>query len=126
MKGQAFSTMKILMGAVFAVAMLAIVYHIISTYTPPLTGIETVGDMIKQANNAPGKCFSRDRVDFSKDDSIDARSFSPSIVQMHSASPVISCVGTDRCTITSKVSVPVAVGCSISACDVYLASSACP
>ncbi len=118
--------MKILIGAVFAVAMLSIVYYIVATYTPPLTGIETVGDMIKQANNAPGKCFSRDRVDFSKDDSIDARSFSPSIVQLHYASPAISCAGADRCTITSKISVPVAVECSISACDVYLASSACP
>jgi hypothetical protein len=126
MRGQAFSTMKILMGAIFAVTMLSIVYYIISAYSPPLTGIETVGNMIKQANNAPNKCFSQDRVDFTKDDSIDARSFQPFTVRLHSASAVISCTGTDRCTVKNKVSTPVAAMCSGSTCDVYFASSACP
>ena len=125
MKGQAFSTMKILMGAVFAVAMLAIVYYIIASYSPPITGIEILGDMIKQANNAPEKCFFRERLDFNKGDSISSVSFSPFNVNFHSNSPLISC-SSSSCTISDKVSVPVAIKCdTMSKCYVYFASSTC-
>jgi len=124
MKGQAFSVFKILIGAVFAVAMLSIIYSIVSSYSSPIPGIQTISDLIKQANNAPEQCFSRPHAQFNMNDNIDKDSFLPAIVALHSTESAVDC-GSGSCKVAQTTDIPVSVKCSLSQCDIYFASSTC-
>lgn len=55
--------MKILIGAVLAVALLAIVYSV-TAQSPPYTGYDALKDLLRQAQNGPGMCFSRGSINF--------------------------------------------------------------
>ena len=126
MRGQAFSTFRILIGAVFAVALLSIVYYVVSSYNIPILGIETVRDVITQAKNAPDQCFLRNFVEFNAGDIVSAGSFSPFIVCLKSSYPPIQC-SCSSCRIEQKVKISVSAKCSsvTGNCDVYFASEDC-
>ena len=129
MKGQAFSTFKILIGSVFAVVMLGIVYYAVSTYSPPMSGLDLMGDMVKQATNAPGNCFSRHSAEFTAGETISADSFLPlNINHFYDRNQAISCL-TRECSIIADTKTPMSAVCSISSseiqCDVYLGSDTC-
>ena len=128
MRGQAFSTFKILLGSVFAVVMLGIVYQVVSSYNPPISGMDLLDDLLVQATNAPGECFSRYNAEFNSGATINPDSFYPSSVNdIDSGTPAIECP--DSCTVYSKVKIPISAKCEVSgadiSCDVFLGSSNC-
>jgi hypothetical protein len=130
MKGQAFSTFKILIGSVFAVVMLAIVYFAVSTYAPPISGMDLMGDLVKQATNAPENCFSRQNAEFNSGETIEANSFLPLIIkEFHSSNPGVIDCGSSSCDINENIKIAVSSICHVNEadieCDVYLGSNSC-
>ena len=127
MRGQAFSTFKILIGAVFAVTLLAIVYNLI--YVSPISGIDTLKEMVKSASNAPGQCIFRESADFNGGEMIVSDMFLPVnanclISKKPQACP--SCTSCcSACSITQKSVIPVSAMCDQSGCTVYLGSKTC-
>lgn len=125
MKGQAFSTFKILIGAVFATMLLAIVYFV-SVSKPPIPSTEMVLDLVKQATNAPDICFSREDVNFVKGESFltNAAVFSSySLTCFSSTYAPISCPTCDRCTVNRDIKTAVSAKCVPSSpvsCDVHV------
>lgn len=136
MKGQAFSTLKILIGAVFAVMLLTIVYYV-SVYHSPIPSAEALKRLALQASNAPNECVSTEEVYFVKGEIIIASAafFSPTSVSCvsssyPSSSSPISCSSCDSCRIDREIKTAVSARCSQTTgtvCDVhiYLGSGDC-
>ena len=146
MKGQAFSTLKILIGAVFAVMLLTIIYYV-SVYHSPIPSAEALKKLALQANNAPNECISTEEVYFVKGEIIIASAafFSPitvscvsssypassSPISCSSCSPVLpsgDCCGS--CKIDREIKTAVSARCSQTTgtvCNVhiYLGSGDC-
>ena len=70
MRAQAFTVFKMMIGAVLAVALLAMVYQLVHGLNPPYTGFEAVRELVISASNAPNKCFQRNKIVFQKDEEI--------------------------------------------------------
>ena len=130
MKGQAFSTFKILIGAVFAMVLLSIVYNV-ATYKPPISSSVIIKGLVTQASNAQDVCFSRDAVDFVKGEVVtaDAEAFSPTSVPCLSGRPPFSCVSCltssccKSCRIDMNIKSAISAKCvptTSTTCDVYL------
>jgi hypothetical protein len=127
MKGQAFSVFKILIGSVFAVVLLTIVYQALSSYNSPISALDIIKNTLVQASNAPKKCFLAESVDISEGERIDKNSFSPIIVKsLAKASNVpATCAGTG-CTFNSKIKIPVTALCDLDGCKIYFGYTTCP
>ena len=125
MKGQAFSTFKILIGSVFAITLLAIVYFITSSYSSPISSADTLKDILVQATNAPGICFSRNMLEFNAGEVIRASSFSPIEIEgFYSMVPsAVSCVKWE-CSFNEKIKLSVSARCDPN-CRVYFGSETC-
>ncbi len=63
-KAQIGTVYKLLISAVFAVALLAIVHNYTQSMHPPITGMDAAKEVLESASRAPGRCFSRDPVHF--------------------------------------------------------------
>ena len=63
-KGQAFTTFKILIGAVLAVSLLVIIYVATSHTQIPYNSHEAIKDLMRQAQNGLGLCFAKENVYF--------------------------------------------------------------
>jgi hypothetical protein len=128
MRGQAFDTFKILIGAVFAIVLLVMVYSIVSGYSSPIDGMETTKKVVLAAFNAPGECISANAADFSAEEELSSASFSTPVT-LHSATTPVDCSPPDRCVFSSKVRIAVSAKCSFDGtqtiCDVYLGSRDC-
>jgi len=127
LKGQAFSTFKILIGAVFAVALLVIVYNLI--YVSPIHGTDTLKDLVKSASNAPGQCFWRETADFNGGEMIVSDMFLPikaDCLLSRKAQACPSCTSCcSSCSIVQKIRMPVSAKCDASGCTVYLGTATC-
>ena len=127
-RGQAFSIFKILMGAVFAVALLVIVYTTVSQYVFPYTGYEITKDIVLQATKSPGDCFSRDEVAFKRDEIlVENLAFKEIDVNFDTSgvSTVFDCPA-GECTVKHDINTPVSVLCSTpKKCTVYFVSKTC-
>ena len=133
MKGQAFSVFKILIGAVFAVVLLAIVYYVTAYNQFPPSGVLTIKTVANEANNAQELCFSRKFADFSGGEVIrtDAQYFSDIQLDCFVAkSGAFSCTDGpsscySECSATTKVTLPVSAQCASGTCTVFLGSENC-
>jgi len=133
MKGQAFSVFKILIGAVFAVVLLSIVYYVTANNQFPSSGVLIIKTVANEANNAQELCFSRKFADFSGGETIrtDAQYFSAIKLDCFvTKSGAFSCSdGTSSCYIecsaTTKVTLPVSAKCTAGTCTVFLGSDNC-
>ncbi len=127
MKGQAFDTFKVLIGAVFAIILLVMVYAIVSGYSSPIDGMETTKEVVLGAFNAPGECISANAADFSAEEELSSESFSMPVTLYQATTPV-SC-SPDRCVFNDKIRIAVSARCSFdgtqTACEVYLGSRDC-
>ena len=120
MRGQAFTTFKILIGAVFAVALLTIIYYIVPAYQYPYSGVEETRNLVIQAYRAPGKCFTREKIQFKQGEAFTQGAFDPITVKFESTNIVqekISCSLT-YCTVKQKITAPVSVNCTTNECKV--------
>jgi len=63
-KAQSGDVVMMLIGGVFAVALLIVIYGVIGAIEPPISGFEVIMDVSKQAYKAQGLCFSRQAVPF--------------------------------------------------------------
>jgi len=129
MKGQAFSTFKILISAVFALIFLGIIYSVASGYTSPLSSADVIKDALKQANNAPNLCFPRTGVDFSEGDELSSASFAgkPVCFVPSGHFPADKCWAPCCGTVAAKdkISTAISVTCNDADCHVYMGSSNC-
>ena len=125
-RGQAFTSMKILIGAVVALALLAIVYQVTQNVSPPVTSIETIKDLVKQATQAPGECFNRLNVPFQAGEVLNPETLKPTRVTFYgSRLPIISCAGI--CSVNQKIVASASAKCSptTSVCEVWFLSKDC-
>jgi len=134
MQGQAFSTFKILIGAIFAITLMAIVYHMTSQFSPPFSGVSLTKDLLTQASNAPDICFSRKTVDFEKGQAIwiDAEYFSTlNLTCAVNRTGAVSCSIPNgpncykRCDFRQAVSIPISAKCSIGGCTIFFGTQNC-
>jgi len=133
MKGQAFSVFKILLGAVFAVVLLSIVYDVTIKNQFPSSGVLIIKTVANEANNAQELCFSRKFADFGGGEVIrpDAKYFSDIKLDCFvEKSGAFSCSGVtpscrEECSVTAKVTLPVSAKCTAGTCTVFLGSENC-
>lgn len=128
-KGQEMAVFKILIGAVFAVALLAIVYSTLANISCPYSAFDEARDLVLQASRAPGKCFQRESVCFEKGTVISAASLKENLPGITSltvgGSPAGLCSG-GRCVFDKKVTLPATAKCSSSSsCALKLNSVVC-
>jgi len=127
LKGQAFSTFKILIGAIFAVTMLMIVYNLV--YVSPIPGVDTLKKVVKSASNAPGQCIGAESADFNGGEMIVSGMFLPAnanclISKKAQACP--SCTSCcSSCSIVQKIRMPVSAKCDAGSCTVYFGTITC-
>lgn len=129
MKGQAFSTFKILISAVFALIFLGIIYTVVSGYTSPLSSADAIKDALKQANNAQSLCFSRTGVDFSEGDELISASFAgkPVCFVPSGHFPADKCWSPccGSVLVKGKISTAISIVCNDANCYIYMGSSNC-
>ncbi|MEM0372787.1 MAG: hypothetical protein QXO69_03060 [archaeon] len=131
-KGQEMAVFKILIGAVFAVALLAIVYSALTNVGCPYSAFDEVRNLVLQASRAPNKCFQRESVCFEKGTVISSVSLKENLlgisslsVSSVSASSLVSCAG-NQCIFEKKASIPVSAKCSSTvSCAVVINSLSC-
>ena len=127
-KAQAFATFKILIGAVFATALLIMVYMIVATINYPISGFESTKEVIIQAYRAPGLCFARENVMFAEGEGFTEQSLGEAVgtsVNIRKSAPNMGLSG-DRYTVESDLNIPISAKCDASGdCDVYFYSTDC-
>lgn len=127
-KAQAFATFKILIGAVFATALLIMVYMIVETINYPISGFESTKEVIIQAYRAPGLCFARENVMFAEGEGFTEQSLGEAVgtsVNIKKSAPNMAVSG-DSYTVESDLNIPVSAKCDPSGdCDVYFYSIDC-
>ncbi len=120
MKGQQFTVMKMLVGAVFAMILLIIIYESAVRVDCPLNSFETIRDLVIQAARAPEKCFERTTVCFNQGEIITKSGLDNNLqgttVTLSSSINNLCTLGT--CTFTNKYKVPVNVLCIGSSCSI--------
>jgi hypothetical protein len=119
MKGQAFSTFKILIGAVFATALLVIIYTVVTQIAPPYSGYEATRDLLLQAQKAPGLCFSKSSVAFVEGEDLSGFGVTNIPNSPFNSGPTIIKAGT----------LPVSIKCtsqSASDCTIWINKPICP
>lgn len=129
MKGQAYSVFKMLIGAVFALALLSIVYLIATQIGCPYSSFETVRELVLDASRAPGSCFERQSVCFEGGTVFTESAFEANLpgmdISFHPTSRGVSCTSS-TCEIKDKYTIPVCVECSsFSVCKIYI-NEVCP
>ncbi|MBS3060072.1 MAG: hypothetical protein J4432_01035 [DPANN group archaeon] len=101
-RGQAFSVFKILIGAVFATAMLIIVYNVVESIEFPYQSAEAIRDMVINANQGRDLCFSRTELIFTDGERYQGNLSTPIAITYRGAERLqdgaIKCTGTS-CTI---------------------------
>lgn len=122
MKGQQFTVMKMLVGAVFAIVLLTIVYQYATSTDCPLNSFETIRDLVMQAQRAPGKCFETVSVCFNQGEIISKLGLENNLVgvTISLSSSIPNLCTADSCTLNNKYKVPVNVQCSGSSCSVNI------
>jgi len=133
MKGQAFSVFKILIGAVFAVVLLSIVYYVTAYNQFPPSGVLIIKTVANEANNAQELCFSRKFADFSGGEVMTTGAAYFSDIKLDCFVPksgAFSCSGGSsdchsECSATAKVTLPVSAKCASGTCTVFLGSENC-
>ena len=127
-KAQAFTTFKLLIGAVLAVALLFIVYSVSQPETP-FPGIQLIQETLTKASKAPEKCITREKVQFTKGEKINLESYSAShqvtLTRPDAAAGLFDCNG-PLCSVKETTTVPISAKCDKDGpCTVYLASAQC-
>lgn len=118
MKGQAFTVFKMLIGAVFAVGLLLIVYAVVGGMNYPLSGVGETKNLLLQASRAPGLCFERSIIPFTKDEGFtDAALGFAGRLDLQSGAG-IEC-GVSSCTVKNDIEVPVSAKC-VAGSDCYV------
>lgn len=127
------AVLKMLIGAVFAVALLAIVYSSLGNIGCPYSSFDEMKDIISQAARVDGKCFKKDLVCFDKNAVIDASALQKNLPGLAVNSVTargsdITCTS-DRCVVDSKMSLPASAICGLSSgvvsCNLYINSATC-
>lgn len=125
MKGQQFTTFKLLIGAVIGAALLAVVMSVVTNLSYPYSGFEITYNLMQNAKTAPGQCFSIEKVIFKEDEVIAASSFKDLTVSFHGSGSSITCSLTS-CTVNMKLTIPIAIKCStFTTCDVWFGKKVC-
>jgi len=65
-KGQSGDVFTMLVGSVFAMALLLVIYSVVSGFEAPLSGLEVTKSLAKQAYESKDLCFERKIVPFHK------------------------------------------------------------
>lgn len=121
MKGQQFTVMKMLIGAVFAMMLLLIVYDVATRSGCPLNSFEGIRDLVIQASRAPDKCFERTSICFNSGEILTKSGLDNNLGEVTvtlKSSAIPGLCTTDRCTLETKYKIPVSVECSGSSCTI--------
>lgn len=113
-KGQQFTIFKMLIGAVFAVALLVFIYATVTRIECPFTSFEITRDLVLQASKAPNNCFEREKVCFASGDIFSQAGFeqnTPGIRISFLGARGITC-SSSGCSFPDKFTMPVSVVCS--------------
>ena len=127
MRGQAFTVFKMLIGGVFAMAMLMLIYQAVGNVSCPTYAFDEILDLSVQASRMPGGCFEK-RVCFDKGTILSSSAFTKNSV-LNSVSFDTSndfCSSSSKCVLDYKVNLYVKVKCSTtSSCKVFIGDR-CP
>lgn len=131
-KAQAFATFKILIGAVFATALLVMVYMIVATISYPISGFESTKTIIIQAYRAPGLCFARENVLFAEGEEFTEQGLKEAIgvalqsVTVQKKAPNMEEISDGHYKVESDLNIPVSATCdAFGDCEVYFYSTDC-
>lgn len=124
MKGQHSDVMMILVGSVFAVGLLTIIYVYVGSLQSPLSAFEIVQDTLLKAYSSPNFCFSAEKVPFEEKEIIPLNKIVGATVHPVLKTSIITCTA-DSCTASSKSVIPIAAKCSGQVCDLRFGSSKC-
>jgi hypothetical protein len=111
MKGQAFAVFKMMIGAVFAVGLLVLIYAAVSGLNYPISGIDETKNLLLQAVRANDLCFERELLRFTEGESFGAEVFGFSSIDFDSSAVAdIDCNA--RCEVTADSEIPVSAECT--------------
>jgi len=124
-KAQSGDVVMMLIGGVFAVALLIVIYGVIAAIEPPISGFETLQDLSKQAYKAQGLCFSRQAVPFHDGEVVMLDKFIPDLTfeakgNLNAFSPTSGVLIADI-----AVSMPVSAKCISNNCKLYFGDTNC-
>lgn len=131
-KGQIGTIFKILVGAVFAMAMLGIIYSYINSVSYPGSGIETIKTAISDAKSAKGECIVRKSVKLTSGTQISASTLGIDSLELKGGivgnqgteSPIYE-IG-DSFKVNKDLTIPMAFKCSpASPCIIYFNKMGC-
>ena len=138
MKGQAFAVMKMAIGAVFAVALLTLIYFLTQNINPPTTAYLESSHMITEALNAKGQCIGRTIVTYKENEVLTpsvyiAASKLDSVtvnapLHLIGASGAFKYYNGDCCSVRDSAKLPLSVKCDLTAaknCNIYLGVPNC-
>ena len=116
MRGQEMAVFKLLIGAVFAVALLTIIHSAVSNIGCPYSSFEEVRSLVLQASKAPGKCFNRETVCFNDGSIIERKSLEANLpgISIYSITGIakgLKCQS-NYCTFEAKLNIPIKAECS--------------
>jgi hypothetical protein len=114
-----------MIGSVFAVALLIIVYSVVTGMHYPYSGLDSAKAVVLEAQKAPNKCFGREAAMFGENEAIGIQDLVVSGVSISFRSTsLFSCSGV--CTAKRAASAPVSAKCSSStSCTLYLGDKDC-
>lgn len=105
-----------LIGAVFAVGLLLLVYAVVAGMNYPISGVEETRNLLLQAKRAPGTsvepmCFERSIIKFTKGEEFTDVVIGED-VSLKSVIGSVKCQTTTRCTVINDIELPVSAECS--------------
>ena len=131
MKGQSSTVMIMLVGSVFAVALLILVFTFLGGIEPPFHGFKLTQDLVLQASkDKTGLCFGWDKVPFQEGEAMAVSNFlkGADSITAETHSGLIKCSSTS-CEVISDVQTAVSASCTYDAgflrCKIFFGSKNC-
>lgn len=126
-RGQEFTVFELLIGSVFAAALLAIVYAIATQMQYPESSHDIIANLLEQATRSPGDCFSREQVSFTKDSIISAGEFTKftTTINFNCPDQRVDCDGQARFEQDAIISVSAQCSRTGPGCSLFFGSADC-
>lgn len=132
-RGQEFAVFKLVIAAAFAMVMLGVILGVTAYLQSQAFGSSAFGttfSILRDAANAPEKCFFRERVVFFAGDAFSGESIKRAglekvSVQFISSVSAVQCTGSG-CSATEQVAIPVVAKCDSGAnCRIWYGEDKC-